>query len=154
MKKKLNVLALIISVIIAEGAGMIGSIFTSPYIQTWYSTLVKPGFNPPNWLFAPVWTLLFLFMGISSYLIWQKKQRGLIAFYLIHLGVNILWSIMFFALHQIGLAVMVIIALWAMILIMILKFHKFNKWASYLLIPYILWVSFATVLNVSLWLLN
>ena len=140
-------------------AGFIGTIFTTPAIPTWYASLTKPPFSPPNWLFAPVWTILYILMGIAAFLIWKRGWRekrvlsGLILF-LIQLVFNTLWSIFFFGFKSPFVGVIIIIVLWFLILFTILEFFKVSRVASYLLIPYILWVTFASVLNISVLLLN
>ena len=154
-----NIIKLIISIIICQLAGIIGSIFTTPSISTGYASLNKPVFNPPNWVFSPVWITLFVLMGISLYLVWSKaikkelKKRALILFG-IQLLLNIFWSVIFFGLNSILFAFIEIIFLWIAILLTIIYFYKISKIASYLLIPYILWVSFAAVLNFSIFLIN
>lgn len=150
---------LAIAIIISELAGIIGSFFTTTSITTWYATLLRPDFYPPNWIFAPVWTILFAFMGIALFLIWEKgltKKDVRIAFtvFFAQLALNILWSILFFGLHNPGAALIEIFSLWLAILTTIISFYKISKTASYLLIPYILWVSFAAYLNYSIWILN
>lgn len=154
--KKINYPALIFSILLCEAAGFIGSIFTVSAIPTWYASLVKPSFSPPNYLFAPVWITLYFLMGISLYLIWQKgkKTLGLVKLFLIHLVLNSLWSFIFFGLKNPGLAFGEILLLWGIILVLALKFYRVNKISAYLLLPYQLWVSFATILNLSIWLLN
>ncbi len=156
MMKKTNYLLLIFSIILCELAGVIGSIFTFSAIPTWYAFLVKPSFSPPNYLFGPVRIILYLLIGISLYLIWKKgkKALGLVKLFLIHLVFNSVWSIIFFGLKNPGLAFAEILILWGIILVLAFKFYKVNKIAAYLLIPYQLWVSFATILNLSIWLLN
>lgn len=150
---------LVISIIICLAAGFIGSIFTNRSIPTWYESLKKPSFNPPGWLFGPVWTALFILMGISLFLVWQKGLNyngvkiALIVFG-IQLILNILWSILFFGLRSPLVAFIEIIILWILILITILIFYPISKAAAILLLPYILWVSFALILNFSLWQLN
>lgn len=156
---KINYQKLIISLLLCLGAGFLGSLFTTPAIDTWYATLLKPFFNPPNWIFAPVWTTLFILMGIALYLIWQKglknkKAKVAVGFFIVHLGFNSLWSIIFFGLHNPGLAFIDIVLLWLMIVFLIYYFYGLNKLAAWLLMPYLLWVSFATILNYSIWLLN
>lgn len=135
-----------------------GSVVTFDSIPNWYAGLTKPPFNPPNYVFGPVWTLLYALMAFSLFLVWKGKQTKEVVHarkvFMVQLGLNFLWSYVFFGAHQIGLAVIVILALWASILYCIVLFRKINKTAAYLLIPYILWVSFATILNVSLFLLN
>lgn len=147
---------LIVFVVIAQAAGVIGSIFTTPAIPTWYIGLVKPSFNPPSWLFAPVWTALYTLMGISSLLIYKKIKKidiNLIIYFL-HLAVNALWSIIFFGQQNIFGALMIIAVLWLMILFLIIRFWSITKTASILLWPYLAWVSFASLLNFYLWRLN
>ncbi|MBM3205921.1 tryptophan-rich sensory protein, partial [Candidatus Shapirobacteria bacterium] len=135
------------------------SAFTNPSIPTWYATLNKPSFNPPNWLFAPVWTILFILMGISLFLIWKKglKTKGVktaLSIFSIQLVLNIAWSFFFFKFQSPFWAFIEIIILWFFILLMILKFFKINKAAGFLLIPYLLWVSFASFLNYTIYKLN
>lgn len=152
-------LLLVFTILISQSAGLIGSVATSPSIPTWYASLAKPSFNPPNWLFGPVWIILYTLMGIALYLVWVKgyKKKNIkyaVNLFLIHLVVNSLWSIVFFGLHNLGLALVIIIGLWLMIAYLIKLFYKIDKWAAYLLFPYLLWVSFATLLNFSIWQLN
>lgn len=150
---------LIISLTAPFVAGGIGSYFTSGAINTWYATLQKPVFNPPNWVFGPVWTLLYILMGISVYLYWiaiARKKRsitGLIIFD-IQLILNTLWSLVFFGLKNPLLALVVIVMLLATIFLTIRIFVRENRLAGYLLIPYILWVTFATILNFWIFILN
>ena len=148
---------LIISLILPFLASAIGSLFTSTSVSTWYVDLVKPSFNPPSWVFGPVWTILFLLMGISLYLVWVEKSKNkkpaFVAFG-IQLFLNALWSALFFGLQKPLVAFIEIIFLWTAILITIISFYRINKNAAYLLIPYILWVSFAAVLNLFLHILN
>lgn len=154
-----EILKLIISIIICQLAGVIGSVFTTPAIPTWYVTLIKPPFTPPNWVFAPVWTGLYFLMGISAFLVWRKgidnPQVNLaLRFFIIQLVLNSIWSVLFFGLRSPLLGFIEIILLWFFILLIILYFFKVSNTAGILLLPYILWVSFATVLNFSLWRLN
>ncbi|MBN1384180.1 MAG: tryptophan-rich sensory protein [Elusimicrobia bacterium] len=140
-------------------AGVIGSIFTSSSVQTWYPTLIKPSFNPPDWVFAPVWTALYILMGISAYLILNKgfenkSVRISLLLFDTQLMLNILWSFLFFYLHSPFLAFVEIIILWFMILVIMLRFFKLSKTAGLLLVPYILWVTFAAVLNFYIFKLN
>ena len=150
-----NFIKLIVSLGICQGAGLLGSVFTTKSVSTWYLTIDKPSFNPPNWVFAPVWTFLFVLMGISLFLVWSldkardRKRKALIIFF-IQLIFNILWSVVFFGLKSPLVGFIVIIILWILILITIIKFFKISKLAGWLLIPYILWVSFATVLNFAI----
>lgn len=148
---------LTISVILPLLIGFLGSFFTSSSISTWYPTLVKPSFNPPNWLFGPVWTLLYMLMGVSFYLIWSsksKKKEQAMVFFGIQLLLNFFWSIIFFGLQSMFFAFVEILILWMLIMITIFAFYKISRKAAYLLIPYLIWVSFAAVLNASLFLLN
>lgn len=154
-----NIPLLLYSLIICQLAGIIGSFFTSSSIPTWYAALEKPSFNPPNWVFAPVWTTLFVLMGISLYLIWNKglkakKVKIALTFFGIQLTLNVLWSIIFFGLKSPLYAFMEIIILWIAILLTIFKFYRISKAAAYLLIPYLIWVSFAVVLNFLILTLN
>jgi tryptophan-rich sensory protein len=148
---------LILALVICQAAGLIGSIFTAPAIPRWYASLVKPSFNPPNWVFGPVWIMLYVLMGVSLFLVWKqegRKTKVAIYVFFLQLALNTAWSPLFFGLEMPLAAFVVIILLWIAILVTILKFYKFSKLASYLLVPYILWVSFAAVLNFFLWFLN
>lgn len=143
---------------ITEGSGIVGSIFTTPEIKTWYPTLVKPSFNPPNYLFGPVWTILFVLMGIALYLMWQvkngkNKDEALKIFWL-QLGLNVAWSLFFFGLHNPFLAFIDILGLWLAIFVSIKKFIRVSSTAAYLLLPYLAWVSFAALLNFAIVRLN
>lgn len=135
-------------------SGALGSLATYPNIESWYQTLTKPVLTPPNWIFGPVWTSLYLLMGISLFLIWRKKNLWLVKLFFIHLVFNTLWSIIFFGFHQLGFALIEIILLWIFIAYLTVRFWQTRPLAGALLIPYLLWVSFATYLNFSLWLLN
>ncbi|MFA6296946.1 MAG: TspO/MBR family protein [Candidatus Paceibacterota bacterium] len=150
---------LIIAILISEIIGSIGSIFTISSIGRWYTTLARPELAPPNWIFGPVWTTLFALMGIASFLVWQKglenkKVRTALVLFIIQFTLNILWSFVFFWLHNPGGAFIEIIFLWIAIFATIISFFKVSKCAGYLLIPYILWVSFAGYLNYMIWVLN
>jgi translocator protein len=134
---------------------------TRTSIANWYPSLIKPIFNPPNWIFAPVWTILYSMMGVAAGLVWNKiesEKRELVqkalVFFAIQLALNALWSYLFFGLKNPLLALIEIILLWLMIYETYIKFAKINTSAGYLMIPYLLWVSFATVLNASIWWLN
>lgn len=155
-------LLLIGSIVISQLAGIIGSVATVSSVSTWYLTLNKPFFNPPSWVFGPVWTILYTLMGIAFYLVLlkrdkKKKPKNLkysINLYLVHLVFNTLWSLIFFGAKNPGLAFVVIVVLWGMIACLIKNFYKINKWSAYLLVPYLLWVSFASLLNFSIFILN
>lgn len=147
------------NVVLCLAAGLLGSIFTIPNIATWYQTLNKPTWNPPSAWFGPVWTLLFILMGIAAYYIGQspsklKLKKSALRFFYVHLLANILWSILFFGLKNPGLALAELVFLWFFILIIIVKFWPINKLAAYLLLPYLFWVSFAGYLNFTIWQLN
>ncbi len=150
---------LIISLLIPIAIGSISAIFTVKAIPGWYAQLNKPWFNPPNWIFSPVWTTLYILMGIALWLVWKAdaanklKQTALVVFGL-QLALNFFWSLIFFREHQLGWAFVEIIALWLLILLTIISFAKINKTAAWLLVPYICWVSFASILNYSVWQLN
>lgn len=150
---------LIVSIGVCLAAGVIGSLFTTEAIPTWYAGLTKPDFNPPNWLFAPVWTTLYILMGIALYIVWtthggKRLKRAALWFFFFQLILNTLWSILFFGLKNPVLAFIEIIMLWLSIGMTIILFQKFSRVASQLLLPYLLWVTFATVLNGSIMLLN
>ncbi len=157
MKTK-NILKFIGSIVICELAGIIGSVFTVSAIPTWYRTLQKPSFNPPSWVFGPVWTTLYFLMGIALFLICKREStpetKRAIKTFSLQLSLNALWSIVFFGLKDIRLAFITIIALWIAILVTLIQFSKISKTAGALLVPYILWVTFASVLNYSLMVLN
>ncbi|MGM5488579.1 MAG: TspO/MBR family protein [Nanobdellota archaeon] len=151
-----NYFRLIASLIICQLAGIIGSVFTVSSVSTWYVTLAKPVFNPPGWVFGPVWTVLYLLMGISLYLVWNNKNRTTkaLVIFAVQLVLNSLWSILFFGLQSPLIAFIEIIVLWVAIVASIVQFYRISRPAAYLLIPYLLWVSFAAVLNLSIVLLN
>jgi len=145
------------SLILPQLAGVLGSLFTAPAIDGWYAGLVKPGFNPPGWLFGPVWITLYLLMGISVYLIWSargKNNKSVVNIFWLHLIFNAAWSVIFFGLHLTGWAFLDLVVIWLFIIVLIIKFWPVSRWASALLIPYLLWVSFAGVLNYFIWYLN
>ncbi|CAN5523032.1 TspO/MBR family protein [soil metagenome] len=156
--KPFNLFTLIICLAIPLIIGGISGYATMDGLTSWYQTLNKPSFNPPNYLFGPVWTTLYVFMGISLYLIWRApltdvRKLALIIFS-VQLILNFFWSIIFFSYHSPGLALIEIAAMWISICIMIYVFQKVNKTAAYLQIPYLLWVSFASILNAAIWKLN
>jgi benzodiazapine receptor len=150
---------LAVSIVACLAAGAIGSIFTRSAILTWYAALEKPTFSPPNWLFAPVWTLLYILMGIAAFLVWRKglgnrQVRSALIVFLIQLILNTLWSVVFFGLESPLFGLVIISVLWVVILVTVIQFFKISRAASMLLWPYFLWVTFAAVLNSSIWLLN
>jgi benzodiazapine receptor len=149
---------LFLSLAITVAVGFIAGFATSTSIDTWYSTLHKPGFTPPNWLFPVVWTTLYILMGIALYLVWKQpsgnsRSRAVTA-YFIQLALNFLWSFIFFRWHAIGWAFVDIVCLWSFIAITIILFYVKSKTAAALLIPYLVWVSYATALNYFIWELN
>lgn len=151
-------LKLILCFLIPLAIGGISGIATAAGIKSWYLTLNKPFFNPPNYLFGPVWTILYLLMGLSFYLILQTPKNELrtkaIAIFCVQLGLNFLWSFLFFKFQLVGIAFIEILLIWASILTMIFTFYKLNKTAALLQIPYLMWVSFASILNGAIWWLN
>lgn len=157
MKKK--IIQFVVSILVCQMAGIIGVGFTTSAIPLWYSTLNKPSFSPPPWVFGPVWTLLYTMMGIALFLIWtnkiqsEKKQQAILIFST-QLFLNAIWSPIFFGLQSLFIGLIVIILMWIFILLTIIHFSKISKVAAALLMPYLLWVSFATILNFSIWQLN
>lgn len=153
-----NFIYAIISVLIAQTAGVIGSIFTVSNVGEWYTTLVTPSFNPPAWVFGPVWTMLYTLMGIAAYLVWRKIDapgaKPALTLYGVQLALNALWSILFFGLHSPGGALAEIVLLWFAIIATMVAFARVSRLAAWLLAPYILWVSFAAYLNYAIWMLN
>ncbi len=148
----INIPKLFLSIGICLGVGIIGSLFTFSAIPTWYATLNKPFFSPPNFIFGPVWTILYILLGISLYLVWIKEKVPTV--FWIQLLLNAVWSIIFFGLKNPLLALVDIVALWIAIFLTIKAFYKINKLAGNLLIPYLIWVAFATILNLSIVILN
>jgi len=153
-----KILKLVFSIVLTLLIGFVGSLVTNQSFDTWYNTINKPSFNPPNWLFVPVWTILFIMIGLSLFFVWEKgfggKRNVLLFVYFFQLALNMLWSYSFFGLTNPLLAFLVIIVLWIIILINIVLFYKVSKVAGILLIPYILWVSFASILNLFIVILN
>ena len=157
--KAIDIIRLAISIGVCLAVGFIGSIFTSASIPTWYAALEKPSFNPPNWLFGPVWTALYILMGISAFLVWrvglgEPNVRIALIIFIIQLILNTFWSLAFFGLRSSIAGLIVIIILWIAILLTILSSAKVSITAGILLIPYILWVSFASILNATIYVLN
>lgn len=153
-----KLLKLLLSIILCEGVGILGSIFTIPSITLWYSHLNKPVFNPPNWIFGPVWTILYLLIGVSFYLILEKKlkkEKNIVLFvFFLQLFLNFIWSIIFFGLHLPITAFIEIFFLWGSIIWLVINLYKFSKFASLILVPYLCWVSFAAILNLTVAILN
>lgn len=159
MKTK-NIIQLVFAIILCEAVGVAaGFLFTMSEVEsTWFVNLVKPEFYPPNWLFGPVWTILYAMMGGALYLIWQKKNMIYYSFanvfFYMQLVINFLWSFLFFRMHDLFLSVLAIVGLWILILLTMVFSSSLNRRTVYLLLPYLLWVSFATFLNYSIWQLN
>lgn len=149
---------IVIMIIIAELAGVIGSVFTFPAIGSWYASLAKPWFTPPAWIFGPAWTVLYALMGIAAGLVWHARKanarQAALKLYFAQLGLNVLWSLIFFGMHSPLYALVNIVVLWIVIALTIKAFYPISKNAAMLLVPYILWVTFATALNAGVWLLN
>ena len=150
---------LIIAIVVSEMAGIVGSVFTTSSIPTWYANLARPELSPPNWIFGPVWTMLFALMGIAAFLVWQKGQNRrdikiALGVFIVQLILNTLWSIIFFGMQNPGAAFIEIIILWLAILVAVVAFAKVSKVAAWLLVPYVLWVTFAGYLNYFIWILN
>lgn len=157
--KKEDILKLLVSISLPLLAGFIGSYFTTPYIETWYANLSKPSLNPPNFIFAPVWTTLYILMGISLFLVWrsdnQKEVKKIsFIFFGTQLILNSSWSIIFFALQNPQIALINIFILWIFIILTIGSFLRISKVAGVILIPYFIWVSFASYLNYAIYILN
>lgn len=154
MSKK-NWYKLLVSLLLPQLAGGAGALFTMSEIPTWYVTLVKPALNPPSWVFGPVWTTLFLLMGAALFLVWKRtSEKKPLNVFALQMVLNTLWSIVFFGLHSPVGAVAVIVFLWLVIVWTIREFFLVSRAAAWLLVPYLLWVSFASYLNISIWLLN
>lgn len=155
---KSKILKLLASLALPLILGAIAGLYTADAIPEWYKGLNRPSFSPPNWLFGPVWTILYILMGISLFLIWKQgvsKERNIAMFvFLLQLLLNFAWSFIFFYYNMIGLALIEIILLWISILVMLILFYKIKPMAAYLNIPYLLWVSFATILTAAYFILN
>jgi benzodiazapine receptor len=157
MNKITRILAVVVTCL---AIGYFSGTVTRSAITTWYPTLIKPSFNPPNWIFAPVWSMLYVIMGVAAGLVWDRIEvekeavKKALVFFAIQLALNALWSYLFFGLRNPMLAGLEIIILWLMIFETYIQFSKINKIAGYFFIPYLAWVSFAAVLNGSIWWLN
>lgn len=153
-----NFLKLTLCVLAPLMVGAVSGFATASGIGAWYIGLNKPFFNPPNYLFGPVWTLLYILMGISFYMILQSTsnayKKKAVRIFFIQLILNFFWSFLFFKYHYVGFALVEIILMWISILLMIFVFRKINRRCAYLQIPYLVWVSFATVLNAAIWMMN
>ena len=149
-------LTFILFLTITFSASLIGSLATFTFKEPWYSLLNKPVFNPPDWVFGPVWTILYLLMTISIWMYWHSKNKEIntVYIYFIHLVFNATWSIVFFAFHNMILALLVLVVLIALIINLIIRYRRVTMMSSYLMIPYLLWCCFALILNSSLIFLN
>jgi tryptophan-rich sensory protein len=147
---------LLASLFICNAAGFIGAAFTSTGVDSWYASLVKPALNPPNWIFGPVWTFLYICMGIALYIVWNKGyMKGFVLFaFAGQLLLNTAWSLVFFGLEDVVLAFVTIVVLWIFILLTIVYFSTISKAATWLLVPYLAWVTFAAYLNYEIMFLN
>ena len=149
---------LVVFMVSTFGTAALGSVFTSMSVNTWYVQLQKPAFNPPNWIFGPVWSTLYLLMAVSAWLVWRDggwtNGRVALTLFFIQLALNVLWSALFFGLRQPGLAMIEIVLLLSAILCTTVAFMPVSRLACWLMGPYVLWVSFASVLNFKIWRLN
>lgn len=155
MKNKLSLAA---SLALCLAAGGLGSFATAAKIPTWYATVVKPTWNPPNWVFAPVWTTLYILMAVAAWMIWTRREqlgaRMALTLFAVQLALNTLWSFLFFGMENPGAAMIEIVAMWLAIAATIVMFGRISKCAAWLLAPYLAWVSFASCLNFAIWRLN
>ncbi len=149
-----NLPALLVSIVVCQLAGIVPSILTANDVATWYTTLQKPAFTPPSWVFGPVWTTLYLLMGIALYLVWRERNRFALAIFAVQLALNAAWTLVFFGMRWPAGGLVVILALLVAIGATIVVFARVDRRAALLLVPYALWVGFATVLNYELWRLN
>lgn len=153
-----HIIKLIISILLPLSVGAIAGMFTAQAVPTWYASLNRPSFNPPNWVFGPVWTFLYILLGFSFFLIWKlenSKQRNLAIWaFSIQLLLNFIWSFLFFYFNMIGIALIEIILLWLSIVFMLYSFYRINHLSAFINIPYLLWVTFATILNAGYYFLN
>jgi len=154
-----DILTLVVFVLICQAAGGIGGLFTATSVGTWYAALRKPPYNPPGWIFGPVWTVLYALMGVAAWLVvrrgWDSVAvKAALAAFVAQLVLNMLWSAVFFGMRSPGIAFIELLGLWVAILVTIRLFWRVSPTAGALLVPYVLWVSFAAVLNYSIWRLN
>jgi benzodiazapine receptor len=154
-----DIVSLVVAVVIPLVVGGLGGVATASAIPTWYQDLNKPSWNPPNWVFGPVWTLLYILMGVAAWLVWRlgwdnPQVRVALAIFGVQLLLNLFWSLIFFGLRSPGWAVLEIIILWGFILATTVQFYRLESVAGLLLVPYQLWVTFAALLNATVWQLN
>ncbi len=150
--------ALAFCVAVCFGAAVVGSLFTYPHVDSWYASLQKPSWTPPNWLFGPVWSLLYLLMALAAWHLWLtcglRSAAGPLALFALQLVLNMAWSALFFAMRSPGIALVEIVFLWLAILLTVIAFWKRTALSGVLLAPYLAWVSFAVILNLAIWKLN
>ena len=153
-----DVVALVLFVALCLGIGALGASVTATSVDTWYAGLVKPSFNPPDEVFGPVWTVLYILMGVAAWRVWRSADRdttrGPLTLFALQLAINLGWSVVFFGLHRIAAAVATIVVLDVAVLVTMLAFRSVDRLAALLMVPYVAWVAFATVLNVAIWRLN
>jgi translocator protein len=158
MKQVIAGVKLVVSLALPLGAGTIAGIFTAKAVPEWYASLNRPSFSPPNWVFGPIWTVLYILLGISLFLIWKldpgKERNRAIFIFLLQMLLNFGWSFLFFHFKMVGVALVEIMVLWMSILLMLFHFYKIDRMAAYINIPYLLWVTFATILNLGYYWLN
>lgn len=147
---------LTLCIVVSLGAGWLGSLLTRPALMVWYEELSKPNWTPPNWLFAPIWTILYMAMGVAAWLVWRRSSLAAIPMqlFLLQLLLNVAWSAVFFRFRSLGWAFLEIVALWCAILLTAVAFRRTAPVAGWLMIPYLVWVSYATALNFAIWRLN
>lgn len=153
-----EVLGLVVFLVVCLAVSGIGGAITATSVGTWYQALQKPPFNPPDWIFAPVWTVLFILMGIAAWRVWRRAGfaagRNALTVFAVQLGLNLAWSFLFFGLQRVGLALFEIIILLLAIVVNTILFWQIDRFAGALFVPYVLWSTYAMILNISLWLLN
>jgi len=154
-----SIYKIVVAVGVSELTGVLGALFTYPSLSTWYASLQKPSFVPPNWIFFPVWVTLYTLMGIAAYLVWDKGLRARavrtsLSLFALQLVLNFLWTFIFFGLHSLLYGLVEIVMLWIVIALTMISFSRVSKAAGLLLLPYIVWISIAGTLNYYLWLLN
>lgn len=158
MSTKRSLIGLSVALLICLGAGGLGGLFTSQSVRAWYPLIQKPSWTPPSWLFGPVWTTLYVLMGVAAWLVWrrdpERPARGALLLFLGQLVLNVLWSALFFGLRAPGLAFAEIVVLELAVLGTLVAFWRHSRVAGMLLIPYLLWVGFASALNLAIWRLN
>lgn len=157
-RSRRDIIGLILFLLLCLAVSVIGGAITASSVDTWYPTLDKPWFNPPDWVFAPVWTLLYIFMAVAAWRVWRTPRsparRNALLLFAVQLVLNVVWSLLFFGLQQIGMALVEITTLLVAIVANAIVFRRLDSLAGVLFVPYVLWVGYASLLNLSLWLLN